>query len=303
MNSSLQDLREKYGSVFVTTFPDGMSVPWKPLNIGDYIKYDHDIKRGFLTRAQIEDEIFCKSVLDESLVRQAPFIKAGIITTVANNVWQFSGPVGVEEFNFDLDMARGLINNPATKILHELVGLILTAFPIYKPEEVYAMDYETFLIRTAQAENKLMLMKILKQPISLHTTDPVEQQESPKKDFVDAKALWDLQHGTQTKNKHTPSVTEKKPSIAPTPNKTTTREKWWNVSPVLESKNKHNIPMELEKEGIDAFGLDSHERLEDPEVQKWLLDKKLAESRKQTQDDAQWIYKDLIAALEKKKKQ
>ena len=199
MLSDLRKLRDQYGGVFVTQLPSGRSIPWKPISIGEYIRYDLDVKRGLITQAQIEDEIFKKCVLDESVIREMPFLKAGDVSTVTYNIWQYSGPSGVEEFNHDLDIARSMLANPGTAVIHELVQLILLAFN-YKPEEVYAMDYETFMTRVVQAETKLLQSGMMKKPIKLEVQGEKKSRipfsnlnDEPPRSSVDLKELWKQQ--------------------------------------------------------------------------------------------------------------
>jgi hypothetical protein len=281
----LYEIRKSYGGVYVTAFDDGFLVPWKPLSIGDFLKYSQDRQRGIIPVVCLEDEIFLKCVQDESILRQMPFLKAGIVTTVVINIWQFSGPSGIEEFTNDLNTARYLLDSPDVRILHELVQLISIAFP-YKPEEIYEMDYQKFLFRVAQSEKKLLQMGIfLKEPITVQT-----EIKKPKKSklgtieqprpSLDAKKLWDEQHTPQTDTPKKVSMEDVK----------MTGDKWWSKSPVLEAPNKHNIDFKTEAAEQHTFGLSGHEKADiHIETAKMI-------------EDAKWIYKDLLSDLAKRKK-
>jgi len=257
--------RQKHQDSYVTVFPDGLSVSWKPLPLGLYIQYDQDIKRGLIPQSRLEDEIFQRCVLDDTLVRQMPFLKAGIITTVVLNIWNHSGPTGIDAFNQDLQLARQKLNSDS-QVLHDLVGIILMAFP-YKPEEVYAMDYETFLFRLAQAEGLLLKAQRMSEPISLVL--PNQQPQQPAKRAVDAKALWERQQRQKPRPK----------------------EPKYKISPVLEAPNPKRINFSKESAELEAFALSGHER-ED----QFLL-------REQMLKDTIPVYSELIKALHKRKQE
>ena len=275
----LFEVRKKHGSIFVTIFSDDIVIPWKPLTVEEYIKYQLDQSRRLISIAQLEDEIFRKCVQDESLIRQMPFLKAGIISTVVSNIWQQSGPSGIDSFNKDLDTARYLLQLDGIKILHQLVQIVSTAFP-YKPEEIYAMDYETLLFRTVQAEEKLIQLGHMKEPLQLEVIKQEEKEttkdpSTEKKPIVDAKKLWELQQkDKQPKGKITPRSSKK----------------WWKKSPVIEAQKTHNIDFNIEKKELDIFGVSSHDKTD------------LHINRAKMIEDAKVIYKDLLEELSKKPK-
>jgi len=82
----LYEVREDYGGVYVTIFPDDFIVPWCPLPIGDFIEYNTAYLRGVIPLSRLEDEIFRKCVVDDAIVRQMDLLKAGIISTVVQNI-------------------------------------------------------------------------------------------------------------------------------------------------------------------------------------------------------------------------
>jgi hypothetical protein len=161
------------------------------------------------------------------------------------------------------------------------------AFP-YKPEEVYSMDYETFLVRVAQAESKLIKLKMITEPIYLQNIQ-AQPEQRPKRllDNIDPKALWDATHPKD--RQQTGEVSQAIP-----------RDKWWKISPVLEAKKKHNINFSVEKQAADSSLLDNHENAEPKEVREYLIKQKAQGHRAKLIEDARWIYKDLLAELEKK---
>lgn len=258
--------RLQYSRAFVTEFPD-LIVPWKPLSVGEYLKYQQDLDRGIHSLALLEDEIFCKCVLDQSLVRRIKHLKAGIVTIVAGNILQASGDVTAEQFAQDLETARQLTNS--FPVIHDLASLILDAYP-YKPEEVYEMDYPTLLERAAMAEKKLLRLGVIKEPIGVQS----RKEESPP-----------LDRRQQILERR------KKGQVAPPPPRVPQEQlltqqqkkkgKWWKISPVLESQASKTVNTQIEQ-AEQVVNLSGHE-LGDLGVQQVLLQKR-----------AQTIYKDLI---------
>lgn len=300
----IYEARKEYGDVFVTIFNDGLTVPWKPLSVGEYIKYSQDYHRKIIPFASLENEIFQKCVIDGTIIRQMSFLKAGIITVVVDNIWEYSGPTSINNFNKDLQSARAIINAEGSRALHDITQVITMAFP-YKPEEVYLMDYHTFLLRAAQAERKLINLGVMKEPIVMK--DLRAEEEAHRKKYeasatqsarprVDAKKLWEEQRQANQSTIATQEKEYKKTTEMP-------KEKWWNVSPVLEAmgQKKHNIDFATEKQMADESNLDNHDRAEHPIMRKYLTDSKTKESRAKMIKDAQWIYKDLIENINKSK--
>lgn len=277
----IYDIRKAHQGTYLTAFPDGTIIPWKPLSINDWIKYSRDYNRGVIPDSYLEDEIFRKCVLDQSFIRQLDHLAAGKITTVVTNIWQFSGPLQFDSLVNDLNTSRQLLQSEGIEVIHQLATLISTAFP-YKPEEVYALDYETLLLRAMQAEQKLLLLGIIQEPIQI--TKQANNQQStnaPRKPRVDAKKLYDEQQ-------------KKKKQPTPPPQ---TKEKWWNVSPVLESENPTQIDFAIERQADDLTVLDNHDRREPPEIRNFIIQKKTKETRAKMVEDAKVIYKDLIAEM------
>lgn len=298
-----QHLRTKYGKVYITVFPDEIVIPWKPLNLNDYFHYMREMRESKIPFVLLEDEIFRKCVLDNIFIREFHTLKAGIVSVVAQNIVSFSGPINITDFNTDLENNRLLLQQDSS--ITELVVLLTMAFP-YTPEQVYAMDYETFLQRVAEAELKLMYMGIIKDPITIQPKEEAfnrskkQQKRIPRKGIqkeledenqisLDAKQLWEKQQGIESK----PSkiLDENKVFAAPIREEDFSkidRSKWWKESPALESKQKNKIDFTTERAMINR-SMPGGEQLE----------KQVAEH--QLIQDAQIIYKDLFNALDKKK--
>lgn len=281
--------RKVYGNTFVTLIQEDkytVAIPWQPLSIQDYIDYTHAFTRDLIPIGIIENEIFIKCVSDQTYVQQIDTLKAGVITTVVSNILEYSAPQGIDSFNNDLDLARSLLNEDGIGIIHQFVSYITDAFP-YKPEEVYAMNYETFLFRAVQAEAKLMKAGILQEPIKVYKAEEEEKKEV-KRPNIDVKKLWE----SKFQNKPTPRQ-------PPTNHK---KKKWWKVSPILEATEKSNIDFEGERVAQDSTHLDNHDLSEPPEVKEFLAQQKTKDSRAKMVEDARWIYKDVIEALNQKKR-
>lgn len=173
MNTHLH-LRDQYGDIFVTEFPDGPTVPWRPLTTQEFLDYDELIKSGRYPLAYVENEVFKKCVRDEVLVTGIGKLKAGIVEAVAATILSFSGPRTAEEIQEYLDYSRVRAHN----VVHQFAGIITQAFPAYTPEQVYDLPFSTFMLRVAQSEEKLLRMGLISEPLSILEPD---QKGRPKK--------------------------------------------------------------------------------------------------------------------------
>ncbi|MHA2063331.1 MAG: hypothetical protein ACXABY_03000 [Candidatus Thorarchaeota archaeon] len=168
-------LREQHGSVYATVLPDGQTIPWKPLPIGEYLQYEQLLEGQVYPRAILEDEIFKKCVLNQVLVSDIDKLRAGVVAAVVAGIMAHSGPPTPGHLQQMMDLSR----EAASSVLHELTALTCQAFPAYKPEDLYSLDYETFMLRAAQAERKLLNTGIIHEPITLEVRQPGEQQQRP----------------------------------------------------------------------------------------------------------------------------
>ena len=170
-------LRELYGSnTFVTVLPDNQVVPWKLLSLGDYLKYDHSLQTGEYPEAYLENEIFKKCVLNPILVQEIDNLNAGIVHTVAQHIVSKSAPKTLEEMIAYLNLAR----IEANQFLHTLVNFVCVGFPAYKPEDLYQMDIDTFMLRVAQSERKQLETGLLKEPLNCDQTPQTQVKEHTK---------------------------------------------------------------------------------------------------------------------------
>jgi len=174
-------LRELYGPVFITVLDNGQRIPWSPLSVGDYLYFEDLFQSGQYPSAFIENEIFKKCVKNPVLVNQIDKLKAGIVSTVVTTIMVNSSPSNLEGMEYQLNLARIKSN----AILHDMVNMVCQAYPAYKPEEIYTMDFNTLISRVAIAERKLLNTGILKEPISFlqKEDEPTKQKkvsEQPK---------------------------------------------------------------------------------------------------------------------------
>jgi hypothetical protein len=178
----LLSLREEHDDVFTTTLPTGQVIPWRPLSTGDFIEYHEGLSGGRQPQAYLENEIFCKCVLDAVLVNNIGKLKAGIVTTVVATILNYSGPVSIDDLNELLTVSR----QSATKVLNDLVSFVCQAFPAYKPEDVFDMSYGTLMLRVAMAERKLLQTGMISEQLNFEGPDAqpdeaAEQQKAAKR--------------------------------------------------------------------------------------------------------------------------
>ena len=180
----LPSLRRKYGPVFVTALDNGSTIPWTQLTVGEYLEYSNLLEGQVYARATIEDEIFKKCVVDEYALDLMPELKAGTVSTVVQDIISNSGPSTINELNSTLGLFRGV----AAQAVHQTTALIAQAFPAYKLEDIYDMNYGDFMLRLAQAESKLLQLGILEEPLHFNDPTAVEEpqaEEPPKKGAMD----------------------------------------------------------------------------------------------------------------------
>ena len=175
--------RERHGQVFLTILSDGQEIPWRPLTIGEFIEYDKLLKGNTYPQAYIENEIFIKCVKNKALIELIDELPAGTISQVTETILQYSGPSSLEELQYFLDFNRTQVQG----VLQQIISYISQAFPAYRPEDIYKMDYHLLMTRFAEAENKLMRLGMIATPISFTPIEPLEAQKSkpPEKKKTD----------------------------------------------------------------------------------------------------------------------
>ena len=193
-------LREKYGAVFATQLPDGRVVPWKPLTIGEFLEFDSTFRREVYPPAFLENLIFDKCVLDDYLKANKDEQKAGTISLIVNHIMEISGPTSIEEVASMLALKR----LEASGVIYQLAGVIMQAFQGYKMEDILAMDYQTLMLRVAQAEDKLIRTGMLQEPLSLEGNQPDPIKPRARQDTSRMLEEYYKQQGIQHRNINAP---------------------------------------------------------------------------------------------------
>lgn len=206
------ELRIEHGNVFASKLPDGLTVPWKPLSVQEYIEYDKLFSISEHPFAYLEDEIFRKCVLDQVLVQQMDKLKAGVVSTVVQGILAYSGPHSVEDLNVALNLAR----YETQGALHQIVQMICQGFPAYTPEQVYEMDFYTMMLRSAQAEAKLLSTGMIAEPLEI-VSSQMEQQQAAKPQPVNLKDQYDRQRQVENVAPLKPPIAGDKPVRKMTP--------------------------------------------------------------------------------------
>ena len=273
MDYEIIKLREKYGEgAYATVIDEHIIIPWKPLCITDFITYQNP---SIYPAAAIEDEIFRKCVLDQSWIRQIDFLPAGIVSTVAANILSVSGPDNPETIQDKLIEKRNKVNG-THQIIYDFIKLITIAFP-YKPEELFTFDFDKLIEILVLAENKLLTIGFLQEPIAIEGAQ--QPQEQPfQRPRVDAKELWESQYNKRSAASQSGSIDQLKDAYDPKK----------GISPVLTFGNKHGI--DFKKEQHDYMPENNWDRVEMPQKQRQMV------------EDAKVIYKDLLEELAKKKR-
>jgi hypothetical protein len=257
------DLREQYGSVYITELPDGQLIPWHLLPLQEYINYKKDFDRGLATVPTLENEIFCKCVTDKFVVQNIDKQKAGTISSVVKEIMEQSGPVNPEAFNAHLSSAR---HELTVNVFNEMAILICAAFPAYKLEDVYALTYDKFILRLAQAEYHLIRTGYIKEPLQLLQPGEEVKEQKARFESSELKTIFEKQELEQ-------QILQKIP-------KSKQRLKD-DITPKFEQKSKNGRVI-ISKEELRA-PMASGADIED-----------LPWKEQQMMEDAAWIYKDYM---------
>ena len=127
-------------------------------------------------------------MLDRDILPVLDTLKAGVVSTVAGQALELSGPGDIDSTNQALEATRKVVSG---SIIEEIAVLICRAFPSYTPEDVDQMTWPTILKRVVQAESVLLQNGILKQPLYLGTHEP----EKPRRRRPVAPVLGEIPQG------------------------------------------------------------------------------------------------------------
>lgn len=258
-----KSLREIYGAVYLIKFPDGTDVPFRALSYGDFHYYNDALTHGLDFPFILEEEIFRKCVLDQAVVDNLQSHKAGTISSTVAAIMQVSGPVDVSEFNQVLSAKRVEASRPK----NHFAAIICKAFPAYKIEDIDEMDFDTFLLRLAQAEQLLLAAGMLKEPIALMEQVPEKPKRVPtpelKSVFEQAMKMRDPDINRLSHEADRAKAIKEK-----------------GISPASQKRSDIMTLMKdsMSPEAQDAYSDDSN-------------------LRQQMVSDVNWIFKDLIADL------
>jgi hypothetical protein len=196
MNDPKSRLSRRYPhSIFASVLPDGIEVPWRTLSLGEFLEYLRDISTPPELR---ENDIFLKCVDDDYLKNNIAVLKAGTVSTVAQNIIDNSFPPTADESNLILNFFRYQLQ---ATTYPDLILMICNAFPAYSPKDIMEMHYEDFMFHIALAEKQLAQKGLIDKPIEF--LDPVPEGEQQKPEYkpkpIDSKQLKSM-HDVQTGN-------------------------------------------------------------------------------------------------------
>jgi len=168
-------LRSQYGDdpVYITTFPDGLRIAWRPLPWSSFVRISEYESKGFPS-IYLEEEIFLSSVLDPWVRTNIDNLKAGTISTIASQVMEKSGPTNIEGTNQYLDQARA---QSSSSLSDEITMMICRAFPSYTPHDIRNMSWEDVVHCLVLAEKMLGV----KEPLHLLSREEQAEQQQRKK--------------------------------------------------------------------------------------------------------------------------
>lgn len=281
----LISLRKLYGGFFAIEFDNGIVVPWRVLTLSEYLRYSEEYYRNLYPPSVLEDEIFRLCVKDKTILDQMDFLPAGIISSVVTSIWQYSCPQSVEQLSQDLDSARSLIMDERFKSLHDMVQLVFTAFPSYKLEELYDMEYGLLMKRFALAEKKLLEGGFLVEPVVFKVTKTEEEPNKRSAVIEEAHKRWLIQEGLLAED-------EKKTEA---PKKEERKNPFWKArgktdcdSPILKARKNFLTSEGMKKERYkQEETISGHDLIELPLARHEMI------------KSAQIIYADVLEALAK----
>lgn len=142
------DAYKKYGVLYVSQFEFG-AIIWRPLSWNEVGLYEKLFLVAPGAKADLEEQIFNDCVTEHPLPQEDfEHWRAGIVTTVANQIVKVSAATRPEEFLSRLEATRQEVSNNA---LYQIFATIMRVFP-YKMEDLLAMPLETLLERLAMVE-------------------------------------------------------------------------------------------------------------------------------------------------------
>lgn len=170
--------RQTWGNNWLSVFED-LEIPWRQLTLQEFLDYDFLYKTHQYTDTEIEDEIFRLVCLEKFYSENLDKLSSGLISTVVAHTMMVSGPGSVEQISEDLNAAR----NQTGDFLSSAMALICSVFVAYKPEEVMALNYQEFMKKLALAERRLLEMGVMKEPLTILSSEPAPKAKQKRKDI------------------------------------------------------------------------------------------------------------------------
>lgn len=115
----------------------------------------------------LEDTIWDQCVLEHTFPHGRDHLEAGLVTTISQSILNLSCPQSIEDINFQLNDARGLV----FEAREQAILTICEAFPSYLPETLERMTWPMLVRRLAQAESILKREFEFQNPASQQPTD------------------------------------------------------------------------------------------------------------------------------------
>jgi hypothetical protein len=176
---ALRQEYKDYPEVYITTFPDGLSVAWKPLSWKRFQEIES--YRRTVPDYLLEELIFKESVLDSHICLISDSLKAGVVSTISASVIASSGPVDPLKANLELMQERALLKSSLT---NEIILLLCRAFPAYTPTDIENMTWTEIKKHLVQAEIILQQLGILKKPLKFEQIESDSAIKQHRKDMM-----------------------------------------------------------------------------------------------------------------------
>lgn len=185
MRDIIVNHRKRYGSNWLTIINEEIQIPWRVLSLEEFLRFNDLRNAGFYTDVELEDEIFLLCVLEPVYTENIDILPAGIISVVAGQIFQLSGPQTPEQLAEDLNVARSLVQD----FISSAITVICSVFPGYTPETLYALPYEVFMKRLALAEKRLIELGYIKEPLQVigPENDSREVRAGPQRELPSEK--------------------------------------------------------------------------------------------------------------------
>lgn len=140
---------KEHGVLYVSQFDWG-GIIWRPLSVAEAELYVGLFKTVPAAKADLEDEIFRDCVVDHPLPEEEiDEWKAGIVTTVAQQILYFSAIREPKEFLQRLETVRNLVTGD---IYAQMYARIMSLFPGYTIEQLRNMSLDSMFEKLVLVE-------------------------------------------------------------------------------------------------------------------------------------------------------